>query len=93
MRDSTTPTLVQVRTRRNRFHEVVELDSRGRKFVELITRGDPDYPAAGVLDIYAAGQKVAGWTRRSCRALFASPAVQKAIAEFEASQAAERTKP
>jgi hypothetical protein len=88
MSDSKTP----VRARRSRLDQVVELDSRGRKFVELITLGDPDYPAAGVLDIYAAGQKVAGWTRRSCRALFASPAVQKAIAEFEASRAGDTTK-
>jgi hypothetical protein len=71
---------------------VTELDSRGHKFVELITRGDPDCPAAGVLDIYAAGQKVAGWTRRSCRALFASPAVQRAIAAFQASRAGDTTK-
>jgi hypothetical protein len=88
MSDSTTP----VRTRQSRLDKVRELDSRGREFVELITRGNPDYPAAGVLDIYAAGRKVAGWTRRSCRALFASPAVQKAIAEFEASRAAATTK-
>jgi hypothetical protein len=63
---------------RSKLDKVIDLNDRGRRFLELIVDG---------ADIYQAGKEV-GWKRKSsCRALCRSPAFKRAYDEAMARKA------